>query len=61
MLIWEQMQRKLYILPYTFMPHQHNVGQNHKTNIASKSFENVPELKHFGMTLANKTVCIKKL
>jgi len=46
---------------YTFICHQKNVGQNHKTNIASISFENMPEFKHLGITLANKTVCIKKL
>jgi hypothetical protein len=43
------------------MPHQQNVGQNHKTNIASKSFENVLEFKHLGMALTNKTVGMKQL
>jgi len=51
------MVRTLCIRSYTFVPHQ----QNHKTNIASMSFENVPEFKHLGITLANKTVCIEKL
>jgi len=55
------MLRTLHICSYTFIPHQQNVEQNHKTNIASISFENVPELIHLGITLANKTVCIKKL
>jgi hypothetical protein len=55
------MLRELLVNSYTFMPHQQNVGQNHKTNIASKSFENVPEFKHLGITLTNKTVFMKKL
>jgi len=55
------MLRTLLICSYTFIPHQQNVGQNHKTNTANISFENVPEFKHLGITQANKTVCIKKL
>jgi hypothetical protein len=38
------------------LSHHHNVRQNHDIKIANRSFENVAELKYFGMTVTNQNL-----
>jgi hypothetical protein len=39
---------------YMLLSHHQNAGQNHNIKMANRSFENVTQLKHFGMTVTNQ-------
>jgi hypothetical protein len=38
------------------MPCHHNAGQNYKTNIANRLFENVAKLQYVGKRITNQNV-----
>jgi hypothetical protein len=40
----------------TLLSHDQNVGQNHDMKVANRSFENVAQLRYFGMTVTNQNL-----
>jgi hypothetical protein len=38
------------------LSHHQNVGQNHDSKIANRSFENVSQLKYLGMTVTTQNL-----
>jgi hypothetical protein len=36
------------------LSHRQNAGQNHDIKIANRSFENMAQIKYFGMTITNQ-------
>jgi hypothetical protein len=40
-------------IKYMLLSHHQNAGQNHDIEIANRCFENVAQLKYFGMTVTN--------
>jgi hypothetical protein len=41
---------------YILLSHHQNKGKNHNIKIANRSFENVAQLKYFGMTVTNQNL-----
>jgi nitrous oxide reductase len=49
-------EKTKYMLSYC-----HNAGQNHYIKIVNRSFENVVQLKYFGMTITNENLIQKEI
>jgi hypothetical protein len=45
---------------YMLLVHHQNAGQNHDIKLANRSFENVSQLKNFGMTVWRLSLTIYK-
>jgi hypothetical protein len=43
------------------LSHHQNAGQNHNIKIANRSFENVVQFKHLGMTATHQNLILEEI